>query len=450
MLSSFLPFWTRPLASAFAFALAVLTNLYVDAYDNGLGLTPQMGWNPWNLFGCDGINEQLVQDIAAAMVSSGLSDLGYQYINLDDCWQVSRNESGHIVVDADKFPSGMASLSDKVHSNGLKFGLYSDSGLYTCQRRPGGLGYETQDAESYVEWDIDYLKYDNCYATGLGGGVQKRYTTMRDALNQTATQKSPTQKPIFFGLCEWGYKDPAKWARPIGNSWRTTGDIQKSWGSILSNLDQNDQWHSYAGPGGWNDPDMLQVGTTDKLTIGEQRAHFTLWCLVKSPLLLANDLRDIPKEIMDIISNPEVIALNQDPLGVQGYKRSSDDGLEVWAGDLQGGDVGVVLLNRSGQNQTITVRFEDVVHADSVKVLAGTGSLRTTAATTTTTISAHVRDLWARSDLGVYQDSFEGTVPTHDVMALRLTKVTAKIRADENDDEKGGRGGAEHYSSQVL
>jgi alpha-galactosidase len=421
-----------------------------------------MGWNPWNLFGCDGINEQLIQDIASSMVSTGLSDLGYQYINLDDCWQVSRNETGHIVVDAKKFPSGMASLSREVHSRGLKFGLYSDSGLYTCQRRPGGLGYETRDAESYVEWDIDYLKYDNCYATGLGGGVQKRYETMRDALNKTATNKSksPEQKPIFFGLCEWGYKDPATWAKPVGNSWRTTGDIQKSWNSILANLDQNDQWHSYAGPGGWNDPDMLQVGTTNKLTIAEQRAHFTLWCLVKSPLLLANDLRDIPPEIMEIISNPEVIALNQDPLGIQGYKRSSNNDLEVWAADLKGGDIGVVLLNRSGHNQTIQVRFEDVVNADSVRIrvrraladedederIAGfahtlvhirgghRNAVTTTAttATTTTTISAHVRDLWARSDLGVYQDAFEGTVPTHDVMALRLTKVTAMIPANNN------------------
>jgi len=380
-----------------------------------------MGWNPWNVFQCD-IHETLIREIASSMVSIGLSDLGYKYINIDDCWQLSRNDTGHIVEDPQKFPSGMAALSKYVREDlGLKFGLYSDSGLYTCQRRPGGLGYEKQDAESYVAWEIDYLKYDNCYATGLGGGVQKRYETMRDALNQTASKNknsnnnNKNSKPIFFGLCEWGYKNPATWAGSIGNSWRTTGDIQKSWSSITDILDKNDQWHSYAGPGGWNDPDMLQVGTTTKLTITEQRAHFTLWCLIKAPLLLANDLRDIPDNAMEIISNPEVIALNQDPLGVQGYKRRSDSGLEVWAGELEGGDIAVVLFNRSQDTNTIVVRFEDVV-ASSVRRHYGIGSM--------VIISANVRDLWEHSDLGVFENEFRGDVPSHGVMALRLSLVS--------------------------
>jgi alpha-galactosidase len=399
--------------------------LLVSAYDNGLGLTPQMGWNPWNVFRCD-INENLIREIASSMVSTGLSDLGYKYINIDDCWQVSRNGTGHIVEDPQKFPSGMAALSKHIREDlGLRFGLYSDSGMYTCQRRPGGLGYEQQDAESYVVWEIDYLKYDNCYATGLGGGVQKRYETMRDALNQTATSKN--SKPIFFGLCEWGNKDPATWAGSIGNSWRTTGDIQKSWTSVLDILDKNDQWHSYAGPGGWNDPDMLQVGTTTKLTITEQRAHFTLWCLIKAPLLLANDLRDIPDDVMEIISNPEVIAINQDPLGVQGNKRWSHSGLEVWAGVLEGGEIAVVLFNRSENTETIVVRFEDVVAA-----AVGRSSHHHETNNDTITdnigpiaiISANVRDLWKRSDLGVFTNEFRGDVPSHGVMALRLSLVS--------------------------
>lgn len=405
----------------------------VCAYDNGLGLTPQMGWNSWNFFGCNGINETLVKEIAEAMVSTGLSDAGYKYVNLDDCWQVSRNKTGHIVEDFGKFPSGMAGLSDYIRNElGLKFGLYSDSGLLTCQRRPGSFGHEIQDAESYAEWQIDYLKYDNCYATGLGGGVQKRYKTMRDALNQTKAAQSEDErnssndsnsnsnnnqsghrKPIFFALCEWGIKDPATWAGDVGNSWRTTGDIQKSWESILDIVDKNDQWHTYAGPGAWNDPDMLEVGTTNDLSLEEQRSHFTLWALIKAPLLLANDLRSIPTETMDIISNPEIIALNQDALGIQGYKRSSEDGLEVWAGDLEGGDIAVVLFNRSPKTENIAVRFEELLFEN--------------VDTEDMSISAHVRDLWARVDLGVYEDTFAGAVPSHGVIALRLSGVTMSI-----------------------
>jgi len=222
--------------------------IFVKAYDNGLGRTPPMGWNSWNFFGCDKINEDLIKGVADSLVDSGLAALGYNHLNLDDCWQIKRNASGYIVEDSTKFPSGMASLSAYVRGKGLYFGLYSDSGLYTCQRRPGGLGHEVKDAEMYVQWQIDYLKYDNCYATGMGGGLQQRYKTMRDALNATATKHN--SKPIFYSLCEWGVGDPAKWAGAVGNSWRTTGDIQRSWGSILANLDKNDQWHSYAGPGG--------------------------------------------------------------------------------------------------------------------------------------------------------------------------------------------------------
>ncbi len=401
----------------------------VDAYDNGVGLTPQMGWNPWNLFGCDGINETLVKEIAEAMVSTGLSDLGYKYINLDDCWQLSRNKTGYIVEDFQKFPSGMAGLSKYVRNElGLKFGLYSDSGLFTCQRRPGSFGHERQDAESYVEWEIDYLKYDNCYATGLGGGVQKRYETMRDALNKTKALHHEDEqnidrndnlighrKPIFFALCEWGIEDPATWAGDVGNSWRTTGDIQKSWESILNIIDSNDQWHSYAGKhNGWNDPDMLQVGTSNKLSLDEQRSHFTLWALVKAPLLLANDLRSIPTEIMDIISNPEIIALNQDDLGIQGYKRRSDDDLEVWAGDLAGGDIAVVLFNRSPKTENISVKFKELLFENVF--------------TEDLSISAHVRDLWARADLGIFLDTFRGAVPSHGVIALRLSGVSILIK----------------------
>ncbi|KAL3931877.1 MAG: hypothetical protein SGARI_004101 [Bacillariaceae sp.] len=362
-----------------------------------------MGWNSWNKFHCGGLEESLIHDTAHAMVDLGLLDVGYTYLNLDDCWQKYRNVSGFIQEDKAKFPSGIAALSEYVHNLGLKFGLYSDSGVMTCQRRPGGLGFEEEDAASYSEWKIDYLKYDNCFARDLGK-VQWRYQRMHDALNATG-------HPIFFSMCEWGVEDPATWSMPIGNSWRTTGDIGPSWKSVTGILDQNDKWHEYAGVGGWNDPDMLEVGNGD-LTIAEQRAHFTLWCLIKSPLLLGNDLRNIPHEVLQLITNKEVIALNQDPLGKQGYKRWSEsvtssvnatrhlrtaendvdfekgndsEVVEVWAGDLAGGDVAVVLLNRASSSQQIAAKFQDVGIDPA--------------------ISVKVRDLWAHKDLPIQKGS---------------------------------------------
>jgi alpha-galactosidase len=408
----------------------------VSGYDNGLAITPQMGWNPWNRFKGD-INETLIIEMGQAMIDTGLNKLGYEYVNLDDCWQISRNSSGYIQEDKTKFPSGMRYLRDQIHSLGtgsnLKFGLYSDSGTLTCQKRPGSFGYEDKDAASYAEWKIDYLKYDNCNGNGMGGGIRARYQTMHDALNAT-------NHPILFSMCEWGVQDPATWAGPIGNSWRTTGDIRANWNSITSNLDKNNNWYMYAGPGQWNDPDILEVGNIyGDLTIAEQRSHFTLWCLIKAPLLLGNDLRSIPPEIMEIISNPEIIALNQDPLGKQGYRRWSSSsssssssstststsleyedtnnkmGVEVWAGDLAGGDVAVVLFNRSNKTESITAKFSDVTDVN-VYMDVDIGA----------SIYAHVRNLWEHSGLGVHHDKVSVIVPSHDVVALRLTNITVQ------------------------
>ena len=199
--------------------LIILFLYPILSLDNGLGLTPQMGWNSWNKFGCD-IDENLIRNTIDSLVNEGFLAAGYNYINLDDCWQINRTEDGHIVVDQNKFPSGIKSLADYAHSKGLKFGLYSDAGFYTCQFRPGSLGYEEIDAQTYADWGVDYLKYDNCYTDGTEPEV--RYPVMRDALNKTG-------RPIFYSMCEWGVNDPAKWAKPVGNSWRTTGDIFNSW-----------------------------------------------------------------------------------------------------------------------------------------------------------------------------------------------------------------------------
>ena len=242
--------------------------------------------------------------------SSGLADAGYRFVNIDDCWQIDRDASGNIVVDPVAFPNGIKPLADFAHSQGLKLGIYSDAGYMTCQKRPGSLGYERQDAKMYAEWDIDYLKYDNCFTDG--SAPEKRFPVMRDALNQTG-------HPIVYSVCEWGLNDPAKWAPEVGNLWRTTGDIDNSWISVTSCIDWNDIWYKHSGPGGWNDPDMLEIGN-GVLTLDESRTHFALWSLSKAPLLIGCDIRNLDPEIHKILTNPEVIAVNQDKLGVQGHK----------------------------------------------------------------------------------------------------------------------------------
>ena len=242
--------------------LLISTSLCLE---NGLGRTPQMGWNSWNKFGCN-INEKLIRDTIDALVNTGLADAGYKYVNLDDCWQVSRDGNGRIVVDQNAFPSGMKALADYAHSKGLLFGVYSDAGYKTCAGRPGSLGYEEIDAQTYAEWGVDYLKYDNCFTDGSAPEV--RYPVMRDALLKQ-------NRPIFYSMCEWGVNDPAKWAAPVGNSWRTTGDIFNSWNSMINIIDLNDRWYEYAGPGGWNDPDMLEVGHGG-MNVEEEKTHFGL------------------------------------------------------------------------------------------------------------------------------------------------------------------------------
>jgi len=279
------------------------------ALDNGLGRTPQMGWNSWNKFAC-GINEKLIKDTIDTLVENGFVEAGYKYINLDDCWQIKRDANGKIVADPDAFPSGIKALADYAHQKGMKFGLYSDAGTNTCQGRPGSIGYEEIDAKTYAEWGVDYLKYDNCYADPRT--PEERYPIMRDALNKSG-------RPIFYSMCEWGVDDPAKWAKNVGNSWRTTGDISDSWQSMIGIIDKNNEWADYAGPGGWNDPDMLEVGNGG-MTYDEYRTHFSLWAISKAPLLIGCDVTKKDPQTFEILLNKEVIAVNQDRLGVQGRK----------------------------------------------------------------------------------------------------------------------------------
>ncbi|KAM5553509.1 alpha-galactosidase-like [Rosa sericea] len=319
--------------------------------DNGLGITPPMGWNSWNHFNCH-IEEKLIRETADSMVSTGLAALGYEYINLDDCWaELDRDSEGNFVPKSSAFPSGIKALADYVHSKGLKLGIYSDAGTLTCSKQmPGSLGHEEQDAQTFASWGIDYLKYDNCHNTGTS--PKERYPVMSKALLNST-------RPIFFSLCEWGQEDPATWAASVGNSWRTTGDIGDNWNSMTSRADQNDKWASYAGPGGWNDPDMLEVGNGG-MTEEEYRAHFSIWALAKAPLLIGCDIRSMDDATFNLLSNKEVIAVNQDKLGAQGKQVTSGTDLQVWAGPLSDNRVALVLWNRGPSKATVTAHWSDI------------------------------------------------------------------------------------------
>ncbi|RAL41276.1 unnamed protein product [Cuscuta campestris] len=359
---------------------------------NGLGATPQMGWSSWNHFACN-IDEDLFRQSADAMVSTGLAALGYQYVNLDDCWaELNRDSKGNLVAKASTFPSGMKALADYVHSKGLKLGIYSSAGNMTCSNRmPGSLWYEDQDAKTFASWEIDYLKYDNCNNQNIS--PKKRYPKMSKALRKSG-------RAIFYSLCEWGDQDPATWARSVGNSWRTTGDIQDTWESMTTLADLNDKWAAYAGPGGWNDPDMLEVGNGG-MTTEEYRSHFSIWALAKAPLVIGCDVRSIDNTTFDILSNKEVIAVNQDPLGVQGKKVKKDGDLEVWAGPLSKKRTAVVLWNRGGGEATITAYWSDLGLKPSTVVNA--------------------RDLWAHSTQKKVKGKISASVASHGCKFYVLT-----------------------------
>ncbi|GMY08367.1 alpha-galactosidase 3 [Fagus crenata] len=366
--------------------------------NNGLAQTPPMGWNSWNFFACN-INETVIKETADALISTGLADLGYVYLNIDDCWStVTRNSEGQLVPDPKTFPSGIKPLADYVHAKGLKLGIYSDAGVSTCQVRPGSLYHENDDAELFASWGVDYLKYDNCY--NLGINPKERYPPMRNALNGTG-------RTIFYSLCEWGEDNPALWAGKVGNSWRTTDDINDSWASMTTIADLNDKWAAYAGPGGWNDPDMLEVGNGG-MTYQEYRAHFSIWALMKAPLLIGCDVRNMTAETFEILTNKEVIAVNQDTLGVQGRKvnvTGTDGCRQVWAGPLSGNRLVVALWNRCSKAATIAALWEALGLESSTSVV--------------------IRDLWEHKDVSESAvSSFSARVDAHDCQIYIFTPQT--------------------------
>jgi alpha-galactosidase len=378
-------------------ATLLLAGSFVSAGD-GLALTPPMGWNSWNKFGCN-VSEALVRGAADAMVASGMKDAGYQYVVIDDCWQVRREASGAIVADPERFPSGMNALADYVHAKGLRFGLYSDAGTLTCAKRPGSKDHEAQDARSYAEWGVDYLKYDWCNTAGQD--TRDSYARMSQALRASG-------RPIVFSICEWGSTKPWLWAQGIGQLWRATGDIQdcwdcgRSWGGmgVVHIIDQLAELHPFAGPGHWNDPDMLEVGN-GHLTPAENRAHFSFWALLAAPLMAGNDLAAMTSEIREILTNREVIAVDQDPLGMQGRKVWDDGAREVWMKPLADGSRAVILFNRGSEESTLTAQWE------AIGLFPGT--------------RAAVRDLWTHAEAGVFTERYQAKVEPHGVAMLKLT-----------------------------
>src|SRR3954470_5019917 len=310
-------FLRRTAVAAAAFALAasgtVLSQTPASALENGLLRTPPMGFNNWNSTQCKAdFNEAMIRGIADLFVSKGLKDVGYQYVNIDDCWALpDRDSKGDLVPDPARFPHGIKSLADYVHGKGLKFGIYTSAGTKTCNKAgfPGGLGHEQQDANLFASWGIDYLKYDNCNNQNVD--ARQRYTAMRDAL-------AATGRPIVYSICEWGRSDPKvwTWGADVGNLWRTTGDISDNWSSMISRVHTNDDLAQYAGPGHWNDPDMLEVGNGG-MTTPEYPTHVTPGSLMAAPLLISSDIRTDSTTDLDILKNTDVIAVDQDSLGKQ-------------------------------------------------------------------------------------------------------------------------------------
>ncbi|MDP4179552.1 MAG: carbohydrate-binding protein [Bacillota bacterium] len=373
--------------------------LNAGAWNNSLAKTPPMGWNSWNIF-AGNIDETKIKQIADTMVSSGMKDAGFVYLNLDDNWMANpaRDSSGNLRADPTRFPSGMKSLSDYVHAKGLKLGIYGCRGTMTCMNVPqsGSKGYEDRDAKTFASWGIDYLKYDNCNIPN-GSDMKTDYQKMQSALANCG-------RPIVFSICAWGYAD---WMPATGNLWRTTGDIADKWDNgtnwfngIINAIDNNSKYTNSATPGAWNDPDMLEVGNKG-CTTEEYRTQFSMWSMMAAPLIAGNDIRSMTQATKDILLNKEVIDVDQDPAGKQGSRVKSANGLEVWVKPLgtDGKTKAVALLNRNSSTSSITVNWSDI---------GITGS-------------ATVRDLWAKADKGSFNGSYTASVPSHGTVLVKIS-----------------------------
>jgi alpha-galactosidase len=358
----------------------------------GLGLAnaPPMGWNSWNHFACK-VSDAVIRAQASAMAINGMKAAGYEYINIDDCWQGKRDQSG-MIQGNERFPD-MKALADFVHSKGLKLGIYSSPGPRTCAGYPGSYGHEEQDAKTYAAWGIDYLKYDWCSAREVHKPSQMPavYKKMHEAL-------AGTGRPMVYSLCEYGMDRVWRWGASVGgNLWRTTGDISDDYSRMAFIGFGQNGLEKHAGPGHWNDPDMLEVGN-GHMSAEEYQTHMSLWCLLAAPLIAGNDLAQMSPETLAILTNPEVIAIDQDPAGIQGHRVSQEGPLEVWVKPLADGSKAAGLFNRGESTMPVTVRFKEI----------GAGS------------SVSIRDLWERKDLGTFKVSYSAQVPRHGVVLLKI------------------------------
>jgi alpha-galactosidase len=370
--------------------------------DQTASVLPQMGFNNWNSTHCRAeFDEGMIRGVADKFISLGLRDAGYTYVNVDDCWaNWQRDKDGHLQPNPKRFPSGIAALADYIHERGLKFGLYSSAGVSTCEPLqedrgfPGGLGHEKDDAKTFASWHVDYLKYDNCNNQKVD--AHKRYTDMAEALRGSGRQ-------IFFSMCEWGENKPWLWAGkdPVdASSWRTTGDISDNYASMLKIFKQNVVLDSYAHLGHWNDPDMLEVGNGG-MTDVEYRSHFSLWSIMASPLLIGTDLRTVKPEALQILLNKDVIAIDQDPLGVQGKQVRDADGIHVIVKPLKDGGRAVAVFNEADTAKDVTVA------AKEIGLKAGG--------------SHTVRDLWAHTD-AQGDGSIKTKLEPHATVMYRISK----------------------------
>lgn len=362
-----------------------------DVTYNGLAKTPPMGWNGWNIFGSK-LDDKTVREIADAMVTSGMRDAGYIYVNLDDTWEGVRDAQGNLGPNK-KFPD-MKGLVDYVHSKGLKFGIYSSPGPRTCGEYPGSYGHEEQDAKTYAAWGVDYLKYDWCAAQLVysNADLQAVYQRMGDALAKSG-------RPIVYSLCEYGNGKVELWGAKVGaNLWRTTVDISDTWADMISNIEKQVPTAPYAGPGHWNDPDMLEIGN-GHMTDDEYRTHMSLWALAAAPLIAGNDIRNMTSATKEILMNHEVIAVDQDALGKQASPTKSGD-LEMWIKPLVDGSVAVGVVNLGVSESMATVRASDLGLGPTVK---------------------SARDLWSHANVAFSNGVYTAKVPSHGVLMLRVS-----------------------------
>ena len=382
-----------------------------------IAATPPMGWNSWNCFRGE-INESKIKAMADAMVISGMKDAGYQYIIIDDGWaSKERDAEGHIIPDPQKFPNGIKAIADYVHGKGLKFGIYSSPGCLTCQKLMGSIGHEQTDANDYAAWGVDYLKYDWCnYPCKEPESLNTPIADCRAAFELMGKCLRKTGRPILYSIndeCEKGEQDRnIGWIKTIANMQRVSDDIKNNWTRMLYCLDQTADLWQHAGPGYWNDPDMLEVGNETKeslwgkmspvyMTLTEYKSHFAMWCMVAAPLIAGNDLHNMAPEIRQILTNKALIAVDQDRLGKQGRRIRQKGDLEVWVRELEGNRLAVALFNRSSVAADISVKWEEL----------GISGNRL------------VTDLWTNRNLGKFKKSYTGVkVKSHEARILLLSQ----------------------------